>query len=49
MGNFRLFGVYYAICKIVGYTVFYSCIHYKFVTHIITIVHLNYCTHADIF
>jgi len=48
MGNFRLFGMNYAICKLVCYTV-YCGIHFKFVTHTITIVHLNYCMHADIF
>jgi len=42
MGNFRLFCMYYAICKIDCCTVFALVFHFKFVPHTITIVYLNF-------
>ena len=42
MGNFRLFGGYHAVCKIVYYTVFTPVFHFKLVPHTITIMYLNF-------
>jgi len=43
MGNFRLFGMYDAVCKIICYTVFLLFVfHSEFVHYTITIVYLNF-------
>ena len=41
MENFKLFGMYYAVCKIV-ILLFTLVFHFKLATHTVTIVYLNF-------